>query len=458
MTEPYSSCVLIADDDEHVLLSLRILLEQNGFAVVSTQIPERIPTLLERNTVTTVLLDMNFRHGDTTSTQGLFWLKKIREQSNRIPVVLITAYGEIPLAVEAMKSGAYDFVTKPWDNKKLLTTVMNAVSLFHESNKVRELSPQQKIIHHTLDQQYESLIGESKSIQSIKKSIDKVAVTDTAVLILGENGTGKEVIARAIHRKSNRADKVFVRVDVGALSENVFESELFGHKKGSFTDAKEDRAGRFEAADGGTIFLDEIGNLNLALQAKLLTVLQNKTITRLGTNHPVPVNVRVICATNANIRQLVKEGKFREDLFYRINTVEVVVPSLFDRMEDFEGLIDHFLRKFSAKYQKAGLDIPDEVMLALKKYRWPGNIRELQHAVERAVILCEKTALSLDDFGIAKSENSGELIFDHLNLERLEHWAIRKAIDKHKGNVSHAAEELGLSRGALYRRIEKYGI
>jgi two-component system response regulator HydG len=450
--------ILIADDDEFVLLSLKLLLEQNGFQVETTQSPERIPSLLEKDPFEMVLLDMNFRQGDTTSTQGLFWLKKIHEINPVIPVILITAYGEIPLAVEAMKQGAYDFITKPWSNEKLIATIKNARALYHEKAKTNTLTPKQKTINEIIDQKYESLIGDSEGVVNIRKMIDKVASTDTAVLILGDNGTGKEVIARSIHQKSLRGNHVFVSVDMGSLSDTIFESELFGHKKGAFTDAKEDRIGRFEAADGGTLFLDEIGNLPLSLQSKLLTVLQHKTITRLGTNNPIPVNVRIICATNSSLKKLVQEGKFREDLYYRINTVEITVPPLFERLDDLPMLAEYFLKKFKNKYGKDDRRIPDDVMATLQKYRWPGNIRELQHALERAVILSEKASLSLEDFGVIRNENSGDLIFDQLNLEKLESWAIRKAIDKHKGNVSHAAAELGLSRGAMYRRMDKYGL
>lgn len=458
MAEKFNSKILVADDDAHVLLSLRMLLQQNDFDVLTTSSPERIPAILQQEAIEAVLLDMNFRQGDTSSTQGLFWLKKVLEINSNLPVVIITAYGEIPLAVDAMRHGAFDFVTKPWDNAKLLATVKNAAVSFHKKSKLNQLTSQQQIINRTLDQNYDSLIGRSKRMEEIKKTIEKIAHTDTSVLILGENGTGKEVIAREIHRKSNRSSKVFISVDVGSLSENIFESELFGHKKGAFTDAKEDRIGRFEAAEGGTIFLDEIGNLSLALQAKLLTVLQTKIVTRLGTNIPISVNARVICATNSDLKKLVKEGKFREDLYYRINTVEFVVPSLFERIDDLTDLSQHFLKKFKSKYGKDHLEISDELLESLKKYRWPGNIRELQHSVERAVILSETDRLTLDDFGITRNENSGDLIFDHLNLEKLEHWAIKKALEKHKGNVSHAADELGLSRGALYRRMEKYGL
>lgn len=448
--------VLLADDDEFVLLSLKVLLEQHKVEVVSTSNPERIVALLEKENVQAVILDMNFRAGDTSSTQGLFWLGRILEFNKDLPVIPLTAYGDISLAVEAMKRGAHDFITKPWENEKLLITIKNAIDLYEEKQQVKLLKVQQKIL--TGDVYQQSLIGTSSAMTEIKNKIEKVAPTDTSILISGDNGTGKEVIAREIHRRSKRNGNVFISVDVGALSESIFESELFGHKKGAFTDAKEDRIGRIEAAHGGTLFLDEIGNLPLSLQTKLLTVLQHKVITRLGTNHPVAVDVRIICATNSHLQELVKEGKFREDLFYRINTVEIGIPPLAERQEDIALLVQHFLNKHARHYQKEDRHVPDEVMLALQKYRWPGNVRELQHAVERAVILSENAALSLEDFGISKHLQSGELIFDELNLEKLEAWAIRKAIAKHKGNISHAAQELGLSRGAMYRRMERYAI
>jgi two-component system, NtrC family, response regulator HydG len=445
--------ILVADDDEFVSLSLKLLLEQAGLEVTTTPSPERIPSILAKEAIDLVLLDMNFRQGDTTSTQGLFWLKQIRELNPDVPIIVITAYGEIPLAVEAMRQGAYDFVTKPWGNEKLLIVVKNALALSQEKSKARK-SPRKNDRSSFSDE----LIGDSEKIRAIRKLIDKVSVTDTAVLILGDNGTGKEVIAKSIHQRSMRSSGVFVSVDVGSLSESIFESELFGHRKGAFTDAKEDRVGRIESANGGTLFLDEIGNLPLSLQAKLLTVLQNKTVVRLGTNTPIPVDIRVVSATNSNLKQLVKEGRFREDLYYRINTVEITVPPLLDRPEDLPMLAEHFLSKFKTRYEKTDRQIPDDVMATLQKYRWPGNVRELQHAMERAIILSEKPMLTLEDFGVTRNENSGDLIFDQLNLDKLEKWAIKKAMDKHKGNVSHAAQELGLSRGAMYRRMEKYGL
>ena len=450
--------VLVVDDDEYVLLSLKILLEQHKIQPVTLSTPERIPAVLERETIHAAILDMNFRQGDTTSTQGLFWLKRITELQPDIPVLLMTAYGEIALAVEAMKQGAHDFIPKPWQNEKLISTIKAAIALFTERKKVERLTSQQKIVSAIIDKQYGELIGHSPLMLEVKKKIEKTAPSEAAVLLLGDNGTGKEVVAREIHRQSNRSKNVFINVDVGALSENIFESELFGHKKGAFTDAKEDRIGRIEAASGGTLFLDEIGNLPLSLQSKLLQVLQNKTVTRVGSNQAIEVDVRIICATNANLRQLITDGKFREDLYYRINTVEIHVASLADRKEDIPLLLHYFLKKFSSKYQKPDRVIGADVMERLQKYRWPGNIRELQHAVERAVILSDHADLSFDDFGVGRAENSSSLLFDDLNLEKLEGWAIQRAIEKHKGNISHAAAELGLSRGAMYRRMEKYDL
>jgi DNA-binding NtrC family response regulator len=450
--------ILLVDDDEFVLLSVKLLLEPH-FAVVKTlNNPERIPALIDQEGFDVVVLDMNFRSGDTTGNQGRFWLKKILSQHPDTQVILLTAYGDIQLAVDSIKEGALDFIVKPWQNEKLLTTVKTANLVSQEKNKVKQLRSQQRSLVSALSQKNEPLVGTSPGITAIRKTIEKIAPTEAEVLILGQNGTGKEVIAREIHEKSRRAEGIFMTVDVGALSENLFESEMFGHRKGAFTDAKEDRIGRFEAATGGTLLLDEIGNLPLSLQAKLLTVLQSKKVTRLGTHEPIDLDVRIICATNCNLHAMVESGKFREDLLYRINTVELTVPTLYDRPEDIPLLAQHFLKKFALKYQKPYLKISAEALSQLGGYRWPGNIRELQHAVERAVIMCEGEALVPGDFGSVQQTLSGEFRFDRLNLEQLEAWAIRKVIAKHQGNISHAAEELGLSRGALYRRMETYGI
>jgi two-component system, NtrC family, response regulator HydG len=453
-----SGNILVVDDDEYVLLSIRLLLEPSFHVVETTNTPERLPAILRTQSIDVILLDMNFRQGDTSSKEGLFWLRKILKEYPDTQVILMTAYADIQLAVEAVKDGALDFIVKPWQNEKLVASVKTALIVSQEKKKVKQLKTQQKGIIAAFGKSYEPLIGNAPSIVTIRRTIEKVAPTDAEVLILGENGTGKEVIAREIHRQSHRSEGIFMSVDIGSLSETLFESELFGHRKGAFTDAKEDRIGRFEAAAGGTIFLDEIGNLSLSLQAKLLTVLQRKEIVRLGTNEPVPIDVRVICATNSDLKKMIRENKFREDLYYRINTVEIHVPPLFERPEDIPTLVDHFIKRFSEKYHKSGHTVDASALDQLKKYRWPGNIRELQHAVERAIILSDSQVIGLHDFGTLEKEFTGEAIFDHLNLEKLEAWAIRKAIAKHHGNISHAAEELGLSRGAIYRRIEKYGI
>ncbi len=448
---------MLVDDDDLVLLSVKLLLEPHFSVVHSITNPERIPALLERDQFDVVILDMNFRHGDTSGNQGLFWLRKILSMSPDTQVILMTAFADIAVAVESIREGALDFIVKPWQNEKLLATVKTANVVSQEKKKVKHLRTQQRSLVSALNQ-HEPLIGESAAMETIRTIIRKVAPTDAEILILGQNGTGKEIIAREIHQQSKRHDGVFMSVDIGSLSETLFESEMFGHRKGAFTDAREDRIGRFEAAAGGTIFLDEIGNLTPALQAKLLTVLQHKKVIRIGTNDAIDLDVRIIAATNCDLREMVAAGTFREDLLYRINTVEVTVPPLFERIEDVGILATHFLKKFSQKYQKPYLRITPEVTSYLREYHWPGNIRELQHAIERAVIMSEAEVLTVDDFGQLQKSASGEFIFHNLNLEKLEAWAIRKAIAKHNGNVSHAAEELGLSRGALYRRMETYGI
>lgn len=453
-----SGHILIVDDDEFVLLSIKLLMEPHFKTVRTENTPERIPSLLDRDEIDVVLLDMNFRHGDTTGNQGMYWLKKILAISPETQVIPMTSFADISIAVEAIRLGALDFIVKPWENEKLLATIRAANTVSQEKKKVRTLKSRQRSLVSAINRQHDPMIGESMQMAIIRKSIEKVAPTEAEVLIHGQNGTGKEVVAREIHRQSRRSENIFMSVDLGSLSETLFESELFGHKKGAFTDAKDDRIGRFEAAAGGTIFLDEIGNLSLALQAKLLTVLQHKKITRLGSNESTELDVRVISATNRDLRKMVSEGTFREDLLYRINTVELTVPPLHERAADIPALANYYTDKFRLKYQKSFLVLPPVVIEQLQKYRWPGNIRELQHAIERAVIMSEGEKLSIEDFGTLLPNYSDGFDFGHLNLEQLEAWAIRKAIAKHRGNISHAAEELGLSRGALYRRIETYGI
>ncbi len=451
--------VLVVDDDEDVLLAARLFLKQHVAAVHTEKDPNKIPTLLRNESYDVILLDMNFSRDVCTGREGFHWLNRILEIDPSAVVVLITAYGDVELAVRAIKEGATDFVVKPWQNEKLLATVAAAMSLRRSRLEADQLRSRQKQLSADLDQPFHTIIGVSPAMQRIFTTIRKVARTDANVLILGENGTGKELVAREIHRQSDRAQEVFIHVDMGALSETLFESELFGHVKGAFTDAKEDRPGRFEIASGGTLFLDEIGNLPLPLQAKLLTVLESRQVTRLGSNTPRPVDIRLICASNLPIPEMVAERKFRQDLLYRINTVEIQLPPLRERREDIPLLVDHFVETYSKKYQKPVRRLSAATLKKLEKYSWPGNVRELQHAVERAVIMSDSQVLQPSDFFFTASEAREEgLMFDEYRLEEVEKAVIRKVLRKHEGNISQAARELGLTRTSLYRRLQKYGL
>lgn len=454
--------ILIVDDDPDVLLSGRLLLKRHFSIVQTERDPKRIPKLLAQEDFDLILLDMNFSAGEVDGSEGIRWIHKIAEISPSTPVIMITAYGHVDMAVKAMKEGATDFVSKPWQNEKLLATVKAVYLLSQSKKELSQLQSRQMIMNQDEEQRSGPLIiGQSESMQQVYATIDKVARTDANVLILGENGTGKELIAREIHRQSDRARQAFINVDLGAITETLFESELFGHKKGAFTDAREDRAGRFEVASGGTLFLDEIGNLSLPLQAKLLTVLQNRLVTRVGTHKPIEVDIRLICATNMPLYEMVKDQAFRQDLLYRINTVEIQLPALRDRVEDIPLLVDHFLQLYSQKYQKKGAKVAANTLKKLQKYHWPGNIRELRHAVERAVILSEERILQPSDFTFHIEDREigqGELPIDGFNLEEMEKMMIRKAITHHRGNISQAARDLGITRAALYRRMEKYGL
>ena len=406
-----------------------------------------------------ILLDMNFAKGATSGKEGFSWLNKILEIDPSIVVVLITAFGDVEMAVRAIKEGASDFVLKPWQNEKLIATVSTAIRLRQSQIEANNLRSRQKQLSADLDQPFHDFIGHSPVMAKVFATIQKLAKTDANVLILGENGTGKELVARELHRQSQRADEVFISVDMGAVSETLFESELFGHVKGAFTDAREERAGRFEIASGGTLFLDEICNLPLTLQAKLLTVLDSRNVIRLGSNKHISIDVRLICATNMPIHEMVAENKFRQDLLYRINTVEIHMPPLKERPEDIPLLMDHFLKIYCNKYNKPLKRMSPATMKRVEKYPWPGNVRELQHAIERAVIMSDSTTFQPSDFffpSIGTKEDS--LIFEDYNLEEMEKMVIRKALSKHGGNISLAAKELGLSRTSLYRRFEKYGL
>tara|TARA_R110002124_G_scaffold120157_1_gene278011 strand:+ start:7687 stop:9063 length:1377 start_codon:yes stop_codon:yes gene_type:complete len=451
--------ILVVDDDADVLQAARLFLKQHVHSIETEKDPKSIPTLLKNNRYDLILLDMNFTEDVSSGREGFFWLQKILEIDPSIAVILITAYGDIDKAVQAVKAGATDFVLKPWKNEKLLATVMSAMRLTGSKREVAELRETQKQISSDIDHHYREIIGRSPAMLNVFKTIEKVAATDANVLILGENGTGKEMIARALHRRSARHENVFMNVDMGAITESLFESELFGYTKGSFTDAKEDKAGRFELANGGTLFLDEIGNLPLALQAKLLTVIQNRKVNRVGSASSKEVDIRLVCATNQSLNEMVADSTFRQDLLFRINTIEINLPPLRERKEDIKALTDHFVKMYSKKYKKGVTGCTEPAIAKLEKHNWPGNVRELQHSVERAVIMSESNILQPGDFLLTKeTENSEQVVFDDYNLEEVEKMVLRKALKKHEGNISKAADELGLTRASLYRRMDKYGL
>ncbi len=449
--------VLIVDDNEDVLNAGRLLLKQH-LAVATEKNPERIPALLESEGYDVILLDMNFAKGATSGQEGFVWLRRILGIDPDAVVVLITAYGDVGMAVRAIKEGASDFVLKPWQNEKLLATLNAALNLRRSRVEALALRSRQRQLSADLDQPFQDLIGRSPAMQTVYKLVSKVAATEANVIILGENGTGKELLAREIHRQSPRAREVFIGVDMGAIPETLFESELFGHVKGAFTDARDDRAGRFEVASGGTLFLDEIGNLSLPLQAKLLTVLDSRQVIRVGSNKPIPIDVRLICATNMPIHAMVAQNKFRQDLLYRVNTVEIQLPPLRQRAEDIELLVEHYLAVFGRKYHKPAATLSPAALKKLQGYPWPGNVRELQHAIERAVILSESQALQPQDFFFRTPEVAGDSAAADFSLEHMERSLIERVVKKHGGNISQAARELGLSRAALYRRMEKHGL
>lgn len=445
------------DDDEDVLLAAKMLLKKSNHQVIIEKNPNKIPFLLNNDTYDVILLDMNFSKDTTSGKEGFEWLKQIKERDPQAVVIMITAFGDVEMAVRALKEGATDFILKPWQNEKLIATISTAIKLKKSYNEVDKLRKAKQMLEEQISQPFRDIIGQSSALKDVFSLIDKVAKTDANVLILGENGTGKELVARAIHQNSLRKDNSFVAVDMGAITETLFESELFGHKKGSFTDAREDRPGRFELANGGTLFLDEIGNLSMSLQSKLLSVLQSRQVTRVGSNQSVEIDIRLVCATNMPLHQMVQEGKFRQDLLYRINTVEINIPPLSERIDDIPLLANHFLSHYAKKYRKDVSTISPEAMAKLKKYPWPGNVRELQHSIERALIMADSNTLQESDFLFSRKGNEA-ISSDTLNLDEVERAAVVKAIQLHNGNISKAAEELGLTRASLYRRMEKYGL
>lgn|SRR5690606_2021708 len=445
------SRILVVDDDPDVLTAVRLLLKQEVTEIITEHNPEQIPTILSKGPLDLVLLDMNFKSTINTGNEGLYWLGRIKAMKPDLPVVMITAYGAIDLAVTSLKQGAADFVVKPWQNEQLLSVIGGLLS-----KKDRKRAPEEK---QAADLE---LIGESDPMKDLLYKVSKIAPTDANILVLGENGTGKDLIAAAIHKQSLRAGKPFIKVDVGALTETLFESELFGHKKGAFTDAREDRVGRFQAANGGTLFLDEIGNISLQQQAKLLSVLQNRQVIPLGSNSPIPVDIRLICATNVPLADLANENRFRKDLIYRINTVDLQVPPLRKRGNDILLIARHFLKKYAEKYRKPTLNLDSGAEQKLLKYHYPGNVRELQYSIERAIIMSDSEVLTAEDLIFSPIEQPAagqqrQAPEEH-NLVELERMTIASVVEKHGGNISKAAKELGITRTALYRRLSKYDI
>lgn len=451
--------VLVIDDNEDILFALKLLLKNHIEKVDTETSPDKIPQKMKEESYDALLLDMNFTKDAISGQEGFDWLGRILEIDPDAVVVFITAYGDAEKAVKAIKAGATDFILKPWQNEKLLATVSSAIKLRRSKRMAGDLKQKQKEISEIQDQPFHEFIGESPEMKEVFKTIQKVAKTDANVLILGENGTGKELVARALHRNSQRKDEVFISVDLGSIHENLFESELFGHVKGSFTDAKKDKAGRFELADGGTLFLDEIGNLTVPLQAKILTAIERREVMRLGSNSTKTIDVRLICATNNDIHKMVAEEDFRQDLLYRINTVEIHLPPLRERTGDISLLSDHFRKQYAKKYKKKVNKISSEALKKLHEHNWPGNVRELQHAIERAIIMSDSDVLEAEDFILSNTRRSkDELEIDTYDLETIEKNVIQKVLKQNQGNVTKAAEKLGLTRTSLYRRMEKYGL
>lgn len=450
------SNLLIVDDNKSVLSALRYLLDEAFNRVKGVSNPNAIPHELQSQQYDVVLLDMNFKTGQNTGNEGLYWLREIKKHDPHLSVILITAYGDVDLAVKAIKEGATDFVLKPWDNQKLISTLHTAARLTLSNRQVNQLESQKEQLLEVINQPHSPIIGTSKAMRQVLKTIQKVATTDANVLLSGENGTGKELIAREIHRLSKRSHEAMISVDMGAVAESLFESELFGHEKGAFTDAKNRRIGKFEAANNGTLFLDEIGNLNGALQAKLLSALQSRTITRVGANQAIPVDIRLIAATNRHLPQMIEEGTFREDLFFRINTIQIEIPPLRDRQGDIELLANFYLEKYSRKYDKPRMQLTGDAISKLNTYHWPGNVRELQHTMEKTVILSSETQISEADFNFSPITSTTMQLPN--TMEEMEILMINNALRKNNGNLSAAASQLGITRQTLYNKMNKYGL
>ena len=450
-----SNKILIVDDKKSVLTALEMLVQTEFDEVITLSNPNTLISTLENDKIDVVLLDMNFRAGVNSGNEGIYWLNEIQKTDPTVVVIMITAYGDIELAVKAVKAGAFNFILKPWDNNKLLSTLHSALRLRSSKLENSSLKKERQNLKQQLNPSNYHLIGESPAMLGVLEMVRKVAETDADILITGENGTGKELIAREIHRYSKRRDEIFLNVDMGAISEHLFESEFFGHKKGAFTDAREERVGKFETANKGTIFLDEIGNLSLPLQAKMLTALQNRTITKVGDNKPIPIDIRLVSATNKDVNAMVADGTFREDLLYRINTIHIELPPLRERGNDVILLADFYIEKYARKYGKPGLKISRTAQQKLLSYDWPGNVRELQHNIERAVILSDGSMLTEYSFSLAKRTNIHP-DFQTLTIEEMEKEMILSCIEREKGNMSAVAKKLGITRQTLYNKLRRF--
>ena len=450
--------LLIVDDSKSVISALEMMLQYEVAKLISISSPKRIHEILAQNEVDIVLLDMNFQAGINSGNEGLFWMKEILKHDSNISVVMITAYGDVELAVRALREGAIDFILKPWDNKKLLATINAAWKLRSSRKEAILLKNDNQFLKKEIKRGEEKIVlGASPTMINVMNIVRKVAATDANVLITGENGTGKELVAREIHNQSKRNSELMVSVDMGSITETLFESEMFGHVKGAFTDAKEDRSGKFEIAQKGTLFLDEIGNLSLQSQAKLLSALQNRFIVRVGSNRQIPVDIRLICATNCILPSRVSEGLFREDLLYRINTIQIEVPPLRDRVDDIAVLAFHFIRSYCEKYNKPAKKINTQALEKLSNYQWPGNIRELQHSIEKAVILSDSPVLGPADFSF-NTASKGVSGSDNTTLEEMEKKLISESIKRHDNNLSVVASKLGITRQTLYNKLKKYDL
>ena len=450
--------VLIVDDNESVVDSLTLFLKRKVAKVISINAPEEISGILQKEYIDVILLDMNYESADNLGEEGLFWLNEIKKSYPDQVVIMITAYGDVELAVEALQMGASNFILKPWDNEKLYATIANCIELSKSRKEVSALKSQQDQLKQNYNNKYQDILGHSSVMREVFRTIEKVAPTEANVLILGENGTGKELVAREIHKQSKRKNDIFMSIDMGTITESIFESELFGYKKGAFTDAKEDKTGRLILANGGTLFLDEIGNLSQTMQAKLLTVIQNRELVPVGGSQPIPIDIRLICATNQNVHDMVANNTFREDLLYRINTIQIELPPLRLRGDDIVLIANYYLHKYSERYGKKNLSFNSSAVERLMEYHWPGNIRELSHAVERAVIMSEENIIPPGDLIVQKSDQTIKFGDKPLSLSDAEKIVIANAIKRNKGNLSAVSKELGIVRQTLYRKIKDYNL